>query len=133
MHKNYNYLTLFDSIKLIQFKIDMNPLPRFYPIRIPNSKMNVKLFWTIFLNLIIHPSLKLRHNVTHFSIFLTLSCRGSSLNDVMQEGGGFYNFCDALYEGHSKTVILAWQRSEGVRKSLNLHEVINGWPLAESN
>ena len=46
-------------------------------------------------------------------------------------GKGDCDFCDNIYEGLSETVILVWQRGGGVRKSPNLLDVINGWPLIQ--
>ena len=43
----------------------------------------------------------------------------------------FCNFCDAMYEGPSKTVILSWQKGRGFRKSPNLCDIIKGWPLIQ--
>ena len=45
--------------------------------------------------------------------------KGSSINDLIQVGGRGCNFCDAMYEGLSKTAILAGQRGRGFRKSSN--------------
>ena len=35
-----------------------------------------------------------------------------------------------MFKGLRRTVVSAWQRGEGIRKSPNLHDVINGPPLA---
>ena len=49
------------------------------------------------------------------------------INDFTQEGGGDWHCLDTMYVGLSKTGILVWQRE--IRKSPNLSDIINGWPL----
>ena len=51
------------------------------------------------------------------------------INDVTQVGGGGLTLCDNMYEGLSKTGTLVWQ--SGVKKSPNLRDIINEWPLKQ--
>ena len=53
----WQYLTLLDFKKGINFLYKTNRLACFYPIWVPNSKTNTEYFWIIFFNRIICPSL----------------------------------------------------------------------------
>ena len=50
------------------------------------------------------------------------------INDVMLLGWKGSHFCDTMYEVLIKTGNLVRQRGEGVKKSPNWCDVINGWP-----
>ena len=45
---------------------------------------------------------------------------GSSINDIMQVGELGCDFCDAVYEGLSKTVFYVWHRLQGGQKILKI-------------